>query len=201
MNETQEYLEIMAGRKRLELEYKTGEFVSGYTAFGLHARIIESLHCGQYIDGWGFLVDREFEDGDILRMKRHFYEWKEMDELQKRLEEESLKKEREEKENMLAGVTWTKQENLQLYGGISYIHKIQFENSEFSFEEKKISGMGRVIVPQYTIDDNAVGEPLPELLEGRWFWSYIHEGKEKKLPMLEDEEKAYLIIYQYGVFS
>lgn len=32
MNETQEYLEIMAGRKRLDIEYKEGDIVSGYTA-------------------------------------------------------------------------------------------------------------------------------------------------------------------------
>ena len=198
MNETQEYLEIMAGRKRLELEYKTGDLVSGYTASGLHARIIESLHCGQHIDGWGFLVDREFEDGDIHRMKRHYFEWKEMEDIQKRLEEESEKRARKEKEELLSGVIWTQKENLQLYGGVSYIHTIQLKNREFVFEEKKISGMGRVIIPQYEICKDTFGEPLPECIDGRWFWSYIQAGREEKLALSSEEERAYLIVYRYG---
>ena len=199
MNETLEYLEIMAGRKRLELEYKTGEIVSGYTAFGLHAKIIESLHCGQYVDGWGFLVDREFEDGDIHRMKRHFFEWKEMHEIQKTLEEEARKKEIEEKEKLLAGVSWKQEEHLELYGGISYKHYIQIEENEFIFEEKKISGMGRVILPLYEICKDAFDTPLPECIDGKWCWSYIQAGKEQKLPMSSLEERAFIIVYQYGL--
>lgn len=198
MNETQEYLEIMAGRKRLNLEYKTGEFVSGYTAEGLHARIIESLHCGQYIDGWGFLVDREFEDGDIHRMKRHYYEWKEMDEIQKRLEEASDQKEEEKKEAFLDGVQWKKEEKYNLYGGIIYLHSIQLDKKEYVFEEKKISGMGRVIVPQYDINQEGMFDALAECVEGKWYWSYIYGGKEEKVPMDPEEEKAYLIVYRYG---
>ena len=198
MNETQEYLEIMAGRKRLELEYKTGEFVSGYTATGLHARIIESLHCGQYIDDWGFLVDREFEDGDINRMKRHFFEWKEMNELQKRLEEEEERKSQEEKEQILSGVIWEQEEQLQLYGGISYIHRIRLENREFVFEEKKISGMGRVITPQYKVCGDCFDDPLPEYIEDKWHWSYIQAGREAKMRMTDTEERAYEIVYRYG---
>lgn len=198
MNETQEYLEIMSGRKRLELEYKTGDIVSGYTAEGLHARIIESLHCGQFIDGWGFLVDREFEDGDIHRMKRHFYEWKEMDEIQKKLEEEELKKASEEKSRLLSGVEWKWEKKLQLYGGFSYKHWIRVGEEEFTFEEKKISGLGRVIVADYEVSKDCIGEALPELVDDRWYWSYISTGKETKLPMTENEEKAYKIILKYG---
>lgn len=199
MNETQEYLEIMAGRKRLELEYKSGEIVSGYTASGLHARIIENLHCGQYIDGWGFLVDREFEDGDIHRMKRHFFEWKEMHEIQKSLEQEAKQKAMEEKEEMLSGVVWKQEEIFELYGGPAYKHFIQLEDEEFIFEEKKISGMGRVIIPLYEICKDAFDTPLPECMNGRWCWSYIQAGKETKLPMSKTEERAYRIVYQYGL--
>ena len=198
MNETQEYLEIMAGRKRLELEYKTGEFVSGYTAQGLHARIIENLHCGQYIDGWGFLVDREFEDGDIHKMKRHFFEWKEMHEIQKNLEEEEARKASEEKEKQLSGVLWSHEESLMLYGGVSYLHKIQIENETYEFEEKKISGMGRVIVPKYEIGKDIFGEALPECIDETWYWSYIQGGKEEKFPMSCREERAFKIVHQYG---
>lgn len=198
MNETQEYLEIMAGRKRLQLEYKTGDIVSGYTAEGLHARIIESLHCGQYIDGWGFLVDREFEDGDINRMKRHFYEWKEMDEIQKKLEAEEKRKASEEKERLLAGVEWKWEKKLQLYGGFFYKHWIRVEEEEFTFEEKKISGLGRVIVADYEVAKDCIGEALPECKDDKWYWSYISTGKETKLPMTEKEEKAYKIILKYG---
>ena len=201
MNETQEYLEIMAGRKRLELEYKAGEIVSGYTAYGLHARIIENLHCGQYIDGWGFLVDREFEDGDINRMKRHFFEWKEMDEIQKSLEAEEKQKAAEEKEEMLSGVNWHYEEKLQLYGGLSYIHKIKIEKEEFLFEEKKISGMGRIISPLYEICKDAFDTPLPECKDGKWCWTYIQAGKETKLSMSETEERAFCIVYRYGLIN
>ncbi|MBE5955244.1 MAG: hypothetical protein E7253_02205 [Lachnospiraceae bacterium] len=199
MNETQEYLEIMAGRKRLELEYKTGDVVSGYTAYGLHARIIESLHCGQYIDGWGFLVDREFEDGDIARMKRHYFEWKEIEEMQKALEDAESEHLRKEKEKLLEGVSWVKKENLQLYGGVSYIHTIRIENEEFRLEEKRISGMGRVIVPLYEVAKDILGDSFSECIDDRWYWSYIKEGREEKLLMSGKEERAYLIVYRYGM--
>ena len=198
MSETQDYLEIMAGRKRLELEYKEGNLVSGYTAHGLSARIIENLHCGQYIDGWGFLVDREFEDGDIDKMKRHFYEWKEMERVQRQIEEKEHRLEEEERNQLLSEVTWTKEKCLQLYGGISYRHLITIDSQQYCFEEKKISGLGRVIVPEYEVSESILGEPVAKLIDGKWHWSVIHCFKEEMIPMTAREERAYLIVYRYG---
>ena len=198
MNEVQEYLEIMAGRKRLELEYKSGDIISGYTAHGLHARIIENLHCGQFITGWGFLVDREFEDGDIMKMKRHFYEWQEMEEERKVYLEQKEQMEQEEKERLLQGVSWSTKESFQIDGSLSYIHHMTINGKEYTFCEQKIAGMGKVIQPQYEICKNILGEPLPEYRDGHWYWSYILNGKEEKIQMEQEEERAYQILLRYG---
>ena len=198
MNETQEYLDIMAGKKRLQLEYKEGNLVSGYTAHGLSARIIESLHGGQYIEGWGFLVDREFEDGDIERMKRHFFEWKEMEEVQEQLEQEEQRLAEEEKERLLKDAVWTYKESFQMDGSRAYLHGVKIGNQQFLFQEKKIQGLGRVVVPQYEVCKDSFGEPLPEWIDGRWCWTYVMGGREETLPMTPEEERAYRIVYQYG---
>lgn len=206
MNETQEYLAIMAGKKRLELEYKEGDIISGYTAHGMSARIIESLHCGQYIDGWGFFVDREFEDGDIMKMKRHFYEWKELEEERNHYsgEEENETEadgEEKEKETFLAGMLWNKKENFQLDGGRSYFHEITVENRKFVFTEKKIPGMGRVVLPEYPVCGNPFLDPIPAKIEDKWYWTFIRGGKEEKVALDPLEERAYLAVYRYGTLS
>lgn len=204
MNETQEYLAIMAGKKRLELEYKEGDVISGYTAHGLSARIIESLHCGQYIEGWGFFVDREFEDGDIMKMKRHYYEWKELQEQGKEDEEtgtedsDTASQEEREKEAFLSDVIWIKKEKFQLDGSRSYSHDVTVGNRQFTFTEKKIPGIGRVVLPEYPVCGNPFLDPLPALVDEKWCWTYIRAGKEEKVPLDPEEEKAYLAVYRYG---
>ncbi len=201
MDETKEYLAIMAGHKRLELEYKAGDIVSGYTASGLHARIIESLHCGQYIEGWGFLVDREFEDGDIDKMKRHYYEWKEIMETQQILALEEERRQEEEREELLSGVEWTQKEDFQMDGSLSYVHHIKIDHREFILKETRISGIGRVILPEYEIQKDSFGDPLPEFLDGKWYWACIMAGREQRILMEPEEERAYRIVLQYGALK
>lgn len=199
MSETQDYLDIMAGKKRLEIEYKEGEFISGYTAEGLSARIIESLHCGQYIDNWGFLIDREFEDGDIQKMKRHFFAWKEMEEVQIELKKQEEEAYEREKEELLAGILWSHTEHYEIDGNKSFSHLLIIEGQTYVFREKKVAGMGRIIVPEYQIAPDVFDEPFAEQIDGKWHWTYLSMAQEEKMPMKEAEERAFLVVKKYGM--
>lgn len=199
MSETQDYLDIMAGKKRLEIEYKEDDIFSGYTAHGLSARIIESLHCGQYIDNWGFLIDREFEDGDIDKMKRHFFEWKEMEEIQNQLKEKEEEAYEDEKKKLLDGVHWTHTEHYEIDGNQSFSHSITIDGHTYILREKKVAGMGKMVVPEYEFAPGVWDEPLAEWIDGRWCWTYFAMAREEMVPMKAAEERAFLIVKKYGM--
>ena len=66
-----EYDAIMSGEKPLDIRFHDGNNWSGMEAFGVSAEVILDLHCGRYLDGIGYIVDPEFADGNIEKMKRH----------------------------------------------------------------------------------------------------------------------------------
>lgn len=68
----------------------------------------------------------------------------------------------------------------------------------YVLREKKVAGMGKIIVPEYEIAPGISDEALAECIDGKWHWTYLAMAHEEKLPMTEGEEKAYLIVYKYG---
>lgn len=83
----QEFNSILSGEKPLEMTYTQGENIHGFTATGISKDVIEYLHCGIQV-GCDFWINREFKDGNIEKMKKHYEEWKEKDERRKKQEEE-----------------------------------------------------------------------------------------------------------------
>ena len=120
--------------------------------------------------------------------------------LRRSLEEEEEQRALLEKEKALQGIDWQQEKKLQMFGDVSHIHKLRLEEKEYIFEEKKISGMGRVIIPLYDICGDDFVEPIPECIDGKWHWTFIKAAKQEKLPMSEAEERAYKAVYHYGCF-
>lgn len=69
-----EYNAILSGEKPLDYHYEEGDCCSGDVVYGISAEVVRDLHCGRYIDGFGTVVDREFQNTDISVMKRHYEE-------------------------------------------------------------------------------------------------------------------------------
>lgn len=75
-----EYNAILSGEKPLDYHHEEGEYCSGDVVYGISAEVVRDLHCGRYIDGFGTVVDREFQGTDISIMKRHYEEWRKQQE-------------------------------------------------------------------------------------------------------------------------
>ena len=83
-----EFNAILSGDKPLDIVFNDGEYFSGHIVYGVSADVVRFLHCGhQMCDG--YVLDKEFEDGNIERMKAHYENWKtqrEKEEARKKIE-------------------------------------------------------------------------------------------------------------------
>jgi len=201
----EEYKDLMSGKKPLSISYHDGEYLQGYTAYGIDAEVIHDLYCGRYVDGWGFHVNKEFEDGDIEKMKAHFQE---VD--QKRKEsEEKVKREKsqheEEKTKMLDGVQWDIKEHVITdEGGKTYefYHELIINGKTYKFCERNVFDFGLVINPMYAVAEGLNEGGLLNREDDKYFWQDYKErmGWYNVRELEEDELKAYLIVQKYGKF-
>lgn len=146
----EEYRDFMSGKRKLKISFSEGEYLSGYTAFGNSAKVIADLHCGHYVEGWGFLVDEEFADGNIEKMKRHFEEVENRKAEEKKERVEKEKAYEKEKEEVLKDVKWETFTSLEEdEGGLTkvYRHILTINKEKYIFTERNVFDFGRVIVP------------------------------------------------------
>lgn len=149
-----EYNAILSGEKPLDYHHEEGEYCSGDVVYGISAEVVRDLHCGRYIDGFGTVVDREFQGTDISIMKRHYEEWRKQQEAIKTERESKIKAFEEERSKMLEGVQWDiKEHSLCDEGGKTkcYIHTITINDETYVFKERNIFDFGRAINPCYSI--------------------------------------------------
>lgn len=198
-----EYNALMSGQKPLDIRFHDGEHWSGMEAFGISAEVVSDLHCGRYLDGIGYVVDPEFADGDIGKMKLHFQEYS-----AKQKEKENLKKELEaklakEKADALAGIDWHMTEEMSNVDGKIYIHELTVGDKIYIFKERVVGSVGRVINPCYSIQEGMAPGGIAICKEGKYFWEYF-ESEEGWCIVREleyDELKAYKIVSKYGKFA
>lgn len=199
-----EFNAILNGEKPLDIVFNDGEYFSGHIVYGVSADVVRFLHCGhQMCDG--YVLDKEFEDGNIEKMKAHYEDWKtqrEKEEVEKRLEEEKYKREKEE---FLEGINWETQEcKKEDEGGktIKYIHTLLLNGKTYVFSERNVFDVGRVINPEYEIVKGSKGG-LAKCENNKWFWMDFVSGKGyvKTRDMDKDEEHAYLAVQKYGKFA
>jgi len=50
---------IEAGEKKIRVEWREGEYYSGYTVSGVARPLLQKVGVARYIDGWGFTVSEE----------------------------------------------------------------------------------------------------------------------------------------------
>lgn len=145
-----EYNNLMSGKRKLKISFCEGEYLSSYIAFGNSAKVIADLHCGHYVEGWGFLVDEEFADGNIENMKSHFLEVENKKAEEKKKREEEKKAYEEEKEEALKDVKWETFTSVgKDEGGVTnaYRHVLTINKKQYMFTERNIFDYGRVIMP------------------------------------------------------
>ncbi len=53
----QRIADIKAGKLTIKAHYHDGEYLSGYTAFGEEADLLEKLGIAKYVSGWGTCID------------------------------------------------------------------------------------------------------------------------------------------------
>ena len=191
--------EIMKGERTLSIKqhyyYHTRKM-----ACGMDRDIIEYLHCGSE-SFLGFLVDREFEDGDINKMLAHYEEVEK--ELRKKEEEEERKK--KEKEKLLDGVQWDIKEYADRDEGgrtTSYKHIITVNGETFIFYERNVFDCGRVINPGYKIT-KSIDTGVAVFENGKWIWYDFTAGIgwEPVRELSGNEERAYEIVEKYGMYK
>lgn len=120
-----EYNAILSGEKSLDYHYEEGEHCSGDVVYGISAEVVRDLHCGRYIDGFGTVIDHEFQNADISVMKRHYEEWRKQQAAIKAERESKIKAFEEEKSKLLEGVNWDiEKHSLRDEGGSTkcYVH-------------------------------------------------------------------------------
>ena len=198
-----EYDALMSGQKPLDIRFHDGEHWSGMEAFGVSAEIISDLHCGRYLDGIVYIVDPEFADGDIGKMKLHFQEYS-----AKQKEKENLKKELEaklakEKADALVGIDWHMTEEMSNVDGKIYIHELTVDDKTYTFKERIVGSVGRVINPCYSIREGAAPGGIVIGKNGKRFWADFEseEGWYIVRELEPDELKAYEIVSEYGKFA
>lgn len=198
-----EYDAIMSGEKPLDIRFHDGNNWSGMEAFGVSAEVILDLHCGRYLDGIGYIVDPEFADGNIEKMKRHFQEYS-----AKQKEKENLKKELEaklekEKADALVGIDWNTTEKISNADGKIYIHELTVGDKIYIFKERIVGSVGRVINPCYSIQEGMAPGGIVICKDGKYFWEYFEseEGWHIVRELEPDELKAYKIVSKYGKFA
>lgn len=198
-----EYDAIMSGAKPLDIKFHDSDNWSGMEAFGVSAEVILDLHCGRYLDGIGYIVDPEFADGNIKKMKRHFQEYS-----AKQKEKENLKKELEaklekEKADALADIDWNTTEKMSNADGKIYIHELTVGDKTYIFKERIVGSVGRVINPCYSIQEGMAPGGIAICKEGKYFWEYFEseEGWRIIRELEPDELKAYKIVSKYGKFA
>lgn len=148
--EKKEYDDLMSGTRKIKITFCEGEYLSGYTAFGNSAKVIADLHCGHYVEGWGFLVDEEFADGNIEKMRKHFEEVENKKAEEKKKREEEKKAYEEEKEEALKDVKWETFTSVEKdEGGATnaYRHVLTINKKQYMFTERNMFDYGRVIMP------------------------------------------------------
>lgn len=199
-----EFNAILSGDKPLDIVFNDGEYFSGHIVYGVSADVVRFLHCGhQMCDG--YVLDKEFEDGDIEKMKAHYENWKiqcEKEREKKTLEEEKYNR---EKEKFLEGINWETQEcKIEDEGGITikYIHTLLLNGKTYVFSERNVFDFGRVINPEYEITKGSKGG-LATCENNKWIWRDFVPGKGyvKTRDMDRDEEHAYLAVQKYGKFA
>lgn len=201
----EEYKALMSGQKELEIFYHDGEYLSGYQAVGVSAEIVEKLHCGHYVDGWGVYVDNEFSNRDIEAMKRHGDSVeKEMAE-KERKRQETMEQYVHEKDSMLDGVSWDITKKFVTDEGgktIIYHHTLIVDGKSYEFDERNIFDFGRVINPFYSVSPGIISGGLAKQEGDKFYWQVFRSG-EGWLNIREitgSELQAYLIVLKYGEY-
>lgn len=205
-----EYNAILNGEKKLDIKYHDGEYLQGYTVYGVGAKVVEDLQCGKHVSGWGTRVYDEFKDGDIEKMKEHYRKWKEENdkkEAEKRQKEEEKRAAYEkEKKELLDGVKWEYDEfgfDDEDGSQKGYTHKITINGKTYEFLERNLFDFGRTINPRYIISEELNepgGLPYYDKETGEYGWNVYEEEKGwwRARIMSEDEKRAYLIVEKYG---
>ena len=150
------------------------------------------------------MIDHEFQGADISVMKRHYEEWKKQQEAIKAERERKIKEFEEEKDKMLEGVQWDiKEHSLCDEGGKTkyYIHTITINNETYTFQERNIFDVGRVINPCYSIAPGV--EPGGIMLrdDNIYYWSQFKGDKAITRTVTGTELQAYQIVAKYGKFA
>lgn len=202
-NYDREFNAILNGEQKLKITYQEGEYLSGYSAYGIDADVIKKLYCGKDIEGWGFCVDDEFKDGNIEKMKSHSQTI--IDKKNYKLQKE--KEAKEEKEKDIEGVIWDTKETTEIDEGgktLSYRHTIFIENEKYEFCERNIFDFGRVINPEYKISENSEEEGgLIKKRDNKYFWMDFEakNGWNEVRELSVNELRAYKIVEKYGMYA
>lgn len=195
-----EYDAIMSGQKPLDIKFHDGDNWSGMEAFGVSADVVLDLHCGRYLDGIGYIVDPEFADGDIGKMKLHFQEY-----TAKQKEKENLKKELEtkfekEKAEALAGIDWHTTERFSSADGKFYVHELSVNGKTYIFQERNVDSVGLVINPCYSVQEGVEPGGAVCCESGKYYWEDFKAGEGWYIvrELQPDELRAYKIVSKYG---
>lgn len=197
------YNAIMNGEMPLDVYYKDGEHLWGYTSNGISAEVICDLHCGKYISGWGVHVDEAFADGDIEKMKAHYNkiekEQKEKEQREKEQREKEKASYEAQKAKDLKDVEWSIKEKTVWDNGEEieeYFHTITINNNTFKFIEKNVFDFGRDIA----LVDSKNKAMICDYINDRYTWmeSGPKGGWIEFRELTPDELKAYMIICNYG---
>lgn len=198
-----EYDALMSGQKPLDIRYHDGNNWSGMKAFGVSVEVILDLHCGRYIDGIGNIVDPEFADGDIEKMKLHFQAY-----TAKQKEREDLKKElkaklEKEKAGALAGIDWHTTERFSSADGKFYVHELTVNGKTYVFQERNVDSVGIVINPCYSVQEGLTPGGAACYENGKYYWEDFKSGKGWYIvrELQPDELRAYKIVSKYGKFT
>lgn len=198
-----EYDALMSGQKPLDIRYHDGNNWSGMKAFGVSVEVILDLHCGRYIDGIGNIVDPEFADGDIEKMKLHFQAY-----TAKQKEREDLKKElkaklEKEKAGALAGIDWHTTERFSSADGKFYVHELTVNGKTYVFQERNVDSVGIVINPCYSVQEGLTPGGAACYANGKYYWEDFKSGKGWYIvrELQPDELRAYKIVSKYGKFT
>lgn len=201
-----EYNEILSGRRPLDIEYFQGEYWSGAIVYGISEEVVKDLHCGRNLDGVGFMIYPEFEDGDIQKMKKHFQKWKCRQENIKRQKEMERIAYEKEKKSMLNDVEWKTTEHIYRDedGNTKYyIHDIKINGKSYKFTERNAFDIGRLINPCYSIKPGLEPGGLITCKNDKYYWMYFENEKGWYIvrEVTSDELHAYNIVSKYGNFS
>lgn len=197
-----EYNALMSGQKPLDIRFHDGEHWSGMEALGISAEVVSDLHCGRYLDGIGYIVDPEFADGDIRKMKLHFQEYSAKQKEKENQKRELKRQQEKEKNEALAGIEWHVTEHFSNVDGKIYVHEIIINNRTYVFKERNVGSVGLVINPCYSIQKGLAPGGVVCSKNGKYYWKGFKSGEGWYIvrELQPDELRAYKIVSKYGKF-